>query len=64
MSRTSTAHLGKITLPWGLLYQGAFLRGYSSLNKILTDTATLDWSDYTVVAPNGVKLSIEVARMI
>jgi hypothetical protein len=51
-------------LPWGLLFRGRFLKGYPSLNKLLTDTSSLDWSDYTAVAPNGVKLSIEVARMI
>ena len=50
--------------PWGLEFRGRFLKAYKSLNKILTETAESNWSDFMIVSPTGVKFSIEVGRLI
>ena len=51
-------------LPWGLEYQGHRIKDYPSLNKVLTETAENEWDDFMLIASNGVRLSIEVGRMI
>ncbi|KKL45499.1 hypothetical protein LCGC14_2355110 [marine sediment metagenome] len=50
--------------PWGIEFRGHLIKDYTSLNKVIVETAELLWSDYMLIAPNGVRLSIEVGRMI
>lgn len=50
--------------PWSIEFGGYHLKDYVSLNKVLVDTAEIGWEGYMLVTPNGMKLSIEVGRMI
>ena len=49
---------------WGLLFRTLMLKSYPTLHKLLAETAKENWDEFLIVAPNGVKLSIEVGRMI
>ena len=60
----STEGRKRIILPWALFFRNRILKHYSTLNVALVDTADQTWSDFMIAAPNGVKMSIEVARMI
>ena len=51
-------------LPWGLEFKGHHLKDYATLNKALVETAQENWEDYMLISPNGLRLSIEVGRMI
>ena len=51
-------------LPWSLEFKGHLLKDYSTLNKVLVETAVEKWEDFMILAPNGARYSIEFARMI
>ena len=50
--------------PWGIEFRGHLIKSYVSLNKVLVETAEMLWEDYMLIAPNGMRLSIEAGRMI
>ncbi len=50
--------------PWALEFRGRLLKRYKTLNKLLTETAESNWLDFMIISPTGVRLSIEVGRMI
>lgn len=51
-------------LPWRLEFHGLWIKSYKTLREALADTVSEKWGDYLLVAPNGVKLGIDVGRMI
>ena len=52
------------TRPWGITYRGCHFKSYTTLRDALVACiGTID-PDFMIVAPNGMKLDLRIAREI
>ena len=52
----------KTTRPWGITYKGIHFKSYTTLRDALVAIIGTVDSDFMIVAPNGVKLDLRIAR--